>query len=117
MAKIRYNKDGWVCDRFPYDLTDYVGEMEVDEETLVNTLSSAPHFAWRVVNGNLVNERYEETPTEEINEERIKTLKELLVQSDYQAIKYAEGELTESEYLPIKQQRRLWRDEINRLQG
>ena len=38
------------------------------------------------------------------------------MQTDYQAIKYAEGQLTEEEYAPIKAQRQAWRDEINLLE-
>ena len=43
-------------------------------------------------------------------------LKRKLADTDYQAIKYAEGELTASEYEPIRQKRSEWRREINRLQ-
>ena len=43
--------------------------------------------------------------------------KSKLANKDYQAIKYAEGELTEEEYAPIREQRRQWRAEINELQG
>lgn len=38
-----------------------------------------------------------------------------LKRTDYQALKYAEGALTEAEYAPIKAQRQAWRTEINRL--
>lgn len=48
--------------------------------------------------------------------ERILQLKQLLSSTDYQAIKYAEGELTASEYAPIKKQRKAWREEINQLE-
>lgn len=48
---------------------------------------------------------------------RIAELKYKLKQTDYQAIKYAEGQLTEEEYAPIKAQRQLWRDEINLLES
>jgi len=50
------------------------------------------------------------------NQKRISELKQLLSSTDYQAIKYAEGELTDSEYTPIKQQRKAWREEINELE-
>ena len=43
-------------------------------------------------------------------------LKQNLSSTDYQAIKYAEGELTEEKYAPIKAQRKAWREEINRLE-
>ena len=48
---------------------------------------------------------------------KIEELKYKLLQTDYQAIKYAEGELTEEEYAPIKEQRRQWRAEINELEN
>ena len=48
---------------------------------------------------------------------RIIELKHLLAQSDYRAIKYAEGEYTESYYQPFKEQRRAWRAEINELEA
>jgi hypothetical protein len=36
--------------------------------------------------------------------------------TDYQTLKFAEGELTEEEFAPIKEQRKAWRAEINRLE-
>ena len=51
----------------------------------------------------------------EINE-RIAELKQLLAQTDYRAIKYAEGMYTEEEYAPYKAQRSAYREEINQLE-
>ena len=48
---------------------------------------------------------------------KIDVLKLQLQQSDYKAIKYAEGLLTEEEYAPIKAERQAMRDEINRLEA
>ena len=48
--------------------------------------------------------------------ERISELKSLLSATDYKAIKYAEGLLSEEEYSPIKSQRQAYRDEINELE-
>lgn len=48
--------------------------------------------------------------------DRISKLKSLLNQTDYQAIKYAEGHITEEEYASIKAQRQEWRNEINSLE-
>lgn len=47
---------------------------------------------------------------------KIGELKQKLADTDYQAIKYAEGELTASEYEPTKALRRGWRQEINELE-
>lgn len=114
--KIEYNKDGWVCNRYPYDLTDVFGEIDVDAEQYNATLCTPPHYSWRVVDGCLVNERYEETPSKELIDFQIKNLKSQLAATDYQAIKYSEGRMTEEEYAPISQQRQAWRDEINNLE-
>lgn len=48
---------------------------------------------------------------------KIDELKVLLQESDYIAIKYAEGQLTEEEYASIKAQRQSWRDMINLLEN
>ena len=53
---------------------------------------------------------------EEVKESRITELKSKLASTDYKAIKFAEGALTEEEYAEIKTQRQSWRDEINRLE-
>lgn len=44
---------------------------------------------------------------------KIALLKIKLKNTDYQAIKYAEGEITASEYAETLAQRRQWRVEIN----
>ena len=59
----------------------------------------------------------EHRPKSFYDAERISELKRLLAESDYKAIKYAEGEITEEEYAPIKEQRRAWRVEINELEA
>lgn len=49
-------------------------------------------------------------------EHQIVELKIKLHNTDYQAIKFAEGELTAGEFSPIKIQRKAWRTEINKLE-
>ena len=44
-------------------------------------------------------------------------MKSLLKATDYQAIKYVEGFISETDYAPIKAQRQAWRDEINALEA
>ena len=46
----------------------------------------------------------------------IEGLKKNLKRTDYQAIKFAEGLITEIDYAAIKSQRQAWRDKINQLQ-
>lgn len=47
---------------------------------------------------------------------RIAELKAYLAKTDYQAIKYAEGELSAEDYAEMKTQRAAWRKEINKLE-
>jgi hypothetical protein len=72
-----------------------------------------------------VNGEYIEMTEEEIleieeqkpsPEQQILELKQMLDDTDYQAIKYAEGWFTDEEYASVKAQRQAWRDEINRLE-
>ena len=62
------------------------------------------------------------TPTaEEIaqqqREAEIWSLKEQLRESDYKAIKFAEGWISEADYAEIKAQRQAWRERINELEN
>lgn len=47
----------------------------------------------------------------------IEELKRMLAETDYKTLKYVEGELSEEEFLEEKQERALWRAEINRLEA
>lgn len=47
---------------------------------------------------------------------RISELKSNLAKTDYEAIKFAEGEMSAEDYEPYKVQRRAWRAEINQLE-
>jgi len=64
---IHYTKDGWICNRYPYDLPidDESRFIEVDEQTFHKTLGCDNHFSWRVVDGKLCHEQYEPIPEEE----------------------------------------------------
>ena len=48
---------------------------------------------------------------------QINDFRELLEKSDYKAIKYAEGVLTEEEYAETKKERQAWRARINELEA
>lgn len=51
------------------------------------------------------------------DEKRIEELKTLLFDTDYKAIKFAEGLITLNDYEPIRRQRQAWRDEINQIEN
>ena len=53
----------------------------------------------------------------ELNKQfQIDLLKKKLADTDYKAIKYAEGLISDEEYAPVKAERQHFRDEINRLE-
>jgi hypothetical protein len=49
-------------------------------------------------------------------EQKINGLKQALADTDYQAIKFAEGWISDEDYAPIKAERQAIREEINRLE-
>ena len=78
--------------------------------------------AYRFVDGSLILDevKLEELKSQEhetANTEQITELKKQLADTDHQAIKYAEGWLTEEEYTPIKAQREALREQIRSLEG
>ena len=77
---------------------DTVTAMEVNNEALEAYIASLAEISL--------------TPGEEIAE-----LKAKLDATDYQAIKYAEGILSDEEYAEMKAQRQAWRDRINELEA
>lgn len=61
--------------------------------------------------------RYVEYTKEELAEQKIRELKQNLFDTDYVAIKIAEGAATLDEYAQIVAQRAEWRAEINKLEA
>ena len=47
---------------------------------------------------------------------KIDSLKKNLADTDYKAIKFAEGLINEEDYAPVKKQRQEWRNQINLLE-
>lgn len=52
----------------------------------------------------------------EINRQKIAELKKKLFDTDYQVLKWKEGELTDYEFEPMRLQRKAWREEIRELE-
>lgn len=82
--------------------------IEVDDETLEKIMRGQ----FKVKDGELID-----ISKEIENHNKITELKKKLADTDYQAIKYAEGQISEQDYASIKAQRQAWRDEINELEG
>lgn len=80
---------------------------------VVDTPHIAPQEAYDEYEDILVYVPYSE---KELAVIEIATLKQKLAETDYKAIKYAEGCFTETEYKPILIERQEWRERINTLQ-
>ena len=75
----------------------------------------------KILDNDIVREMTEQEKSALLNAEvsakfEIQSLKRKLANTDYQAIKYAEGWLTEEEYAEVKKQRQAWRSRINELE-
>lgn len=96
------------------------GYKEVSDELYTKLLNHEAHW----VDEELVErektpeeiEREEEAKRQAAITKEISALKANLAGTDYKAIKYAEGWITEEEYAETKAQRQAWRDRINALE-
>jgi hypothetical protein len=94
-------------------------------ETVATYKNGGKEVRWVVdVQGSEQKDAYNETEPiqvyvpytdKELAQKRIAELKTALANTDYKAIKFAEGIIPESEYYPTKIERQCWRDEINAL--
>lgn len=118
MVKIYYNEQGWICDRYPYDIpvTDENRYIEVDDDIAGKTYSCEIYYAWRVVDGELVVEQYEKVPQQELYEQEYYNLKQQLTEMDYKTSKYVDGEYTEEEWQEIVNERKQIRVRVRELE-
>lgn len=66
MKKIYYDNNGWICERYPYNIPKSDKYIEVDDEKYESSLSCKLHYAWKLVNNDLKEEQYEEIPEDEL---------------------------------------------------
>lgn len=119
MIKVNYNETTGKVIGFDKAMTPYI---EITEEQRRQPLPDKYSY-YAVENGEFVIKR--RTPSEaetkadtifSINQQ-IRELQGKLAATDYQALKYSEGWITEEEYTEIKANRQSWRDAINQLQA
>jgi hypothetical protein len=106
-----YNENDEVIDYKIYEETIEEESTEIVEETIEEE-KSRTYLTCDLV----ANFMSEEIKAKQVKQARISELKRLLTETDYKAIKYAEGLINEEDYAPIKAQRQAYRDEINRLE-
>ena len=119
MIKVNYNETTGRVIGFDKAMTPYI---EITEEQRRQPLPDKYSY-YAVENGEFVIKR--RTPSEaetkadsiaSINQQ-IRELQGKLAATDYQALKYSEGWITEKDYTEIKANRQSWRDAINQLQA
>ena len=119
MIKVNYNEATGKVIGFDKAMTPYI---EITEEQRRQPLPDKYSY-YAVENGEFVIKR--RTPSEaetkadsiaSINQQ-IRELQGKLAATDYQALKYSEGWITEKDYTEIKANRQSWRDTINQLQA
>ena len=119
MIKVNYNETTGKVIGFDRAMTPYI---EITEEQRRQPLPDKYSY-YAVENGEFVIKR--RTPSEaetkadsiaSINQQ-IRELQDKLSATDYQALKYSEGWITEKDYTEIKANRQSWRDAINQLQA
>ena len=119
MIKVNYNESTGKVIGFNKAMTPYI---EITEEQRRQPLPDKYSY-YAVENGEFVIKR--RTPSEaetkadtiaSINQQ-IRELQGKLAATDYQALKYSEGWITEKDYTEIKANRQSWRDAINQLQA
>ena len=118
MIKVNYNQETGKVLSFGKDTQPFI---EITEQERKQPLPDKYSY-YAVVDGKFTIKR--RTPTdEEVNRDKaqainkeISELKKKLSDTDYKAIKYSEGWLTDEEYAEAKAQREQWRKRINELE-
>ena len=119
MEKIYYNENGWVSNRYPYDIkiTNENRYIEVDNDTYAKTLQCEIGKSWRVIDGELSMQVYDEKEYQKnVYQEEMNTLKQQLAGMDYKTSKYADGEYTQEEWQVIVAERKAIRERIRELE-
>lgn len=119
MIKANYNSETGKVISFGKDTQPFI---EITEQERKQPLPDRYSY-YAVVDGKFTIKRrtptVEEVKADEATEinRQIRELKQKLSDTDYKAIKYSEGWLTDEEYAEVKAQREEWRAEINRLEA
>ena len=118
MIKVNYNQETGKVIFFGKDTKPYI---EITEQERKQPLPDKYSY-YAVVDGKFTIKRrtptVEEMKADEATEinRQIRELKQKLSDTEYKAIKYSEGWLTDEEYAEVKTQREEWRSAINQLE-
>lgn len=91
--------------------------IEVESETDIHVGFSQIINGEFIANDEAAQIAMEEKAAKDAILSEISSLKNQLSKTDYQAIKFAEGQLTAEEFASMRAQRQEWRDQINELEN
>ena len=97
------------------ETSDFIFVNELPQVIPYRQVLKVVNNALTVKNLQLSAEQEKNISIMEINAQ-INTLKEQLAETDYKALKFIDGEFTEKEYAPIREERKNYRIKINELE-
>lgn len=97
------------------ETSDFIFVNELPQVIPYRQVLKVINNALTVENLQLTAEQEKEISIIEINT-KINILKEQLAETDYKALKFIDGEFTEEEYAPIREERKNYRIKINELE-
>ena len=97
------------------ETSDFIFVNELPQVIPYRQVLKVVNNALTVENLQLTAEQEKEISIIEINT-KINILKEQLAETDYKALKFIDGEFTEEEYAPIREERKNYRIKINELE-
>ena len=97
------------------ETNDFIFVDELSQVIPYRQVLKVVNNALTVENLQLTAEQEKEISIIEINT-KINILKEQLAETDYKALKFIDGEFTEEEYAPIREERKACRIKINELE-
>ena len=91
-------------------------EYEFTDEQVAIIQHGARYADWDIIDGQLVQYDHNGMTSSQIIEE-LRTQHQFLDDTDYKAIKFFEGVMTEEEFAPVRTARQAARDRINELEA
>ena len=105
-----------ILDEYSYQTFPIIEYMIEINDSNINKIGNGYKFDLST-NTIVEDSTYQENKIKQETLDKISKLQSLLSHTDYKAIKYAEGLISEQDYAVIKLQRQTWRDEINKLEN
>ncbi|MDR2486157.1 MAG: hypothetical protein LBD55_12300 [Treponema sp.] len=115
MVYLGIRKDGTVANHTDKQAMKEIDGIEKPSITVTDAEFEAAGGLARVIEGKIILGKNDDEKAEEEKPLRVMDLRRRLAETDYLAVKIAEGSATKEEYADQIAQRQAWREEIRRL--